>query len=404
MRWMWLRLTSVLLLFPLILIFLCCPLPAWAAVEYFPIPAISSSKNDGNDIGLIVPALVTDPDGELRYIIAPLFVVNSFLGARGTVNVFRYGSRGQALRFVGSYTEVIERRLTLDYIDPAFGQGRFSLKVGGGWFKNATKRFYGFGQGSTEDDETNYTGAELGGCWQFGLHFNEVTQIALSQRVREVEVQPGAPETDLPFTLREFPNVPGGDGATILGHRVTFFYDSRDSLVTPSDGSQVIAYAELNYNFQNKPDPLYFRYRLEAKKLFPSESKRAILVVRGDLQATFGEDVPFYELSSLGGQNNLRGYGEDRFIDKQLVSFNAEQRLHILRARLFNVDADFEIAPFVDVGRVFNTFEDLQLFRDIEVTPGIGFRGIVRPNVVGRVDYGYSDEGGAVFAGLDYPF
>ena len=26
------------------------------------------------------------------------------------------------------------------------------------------------------------------------------------------------------------------------------------------------------------------------------------------------------------------------------------------------------------------------------------------PNVVGRVDYGYSKEGGAVFAGLDYPF
>jgi len=66
--------------------------------------------------------------------------------------------------------------------------------------------------------------------------------------------------------------------------------------------------------------------------------------------------------------------------------------------------ADFEIAPFLDAGRVFNTFNDLQLFSNFEVTPGVGFRGLIRPNVVGRVDYGWSNEGGAVFAGLDYPF
>jgi hypothetical protein len=34
----------------------------------------------------------------------------------------------------------------------------------------------------------------------------------------------------------------------------------------------------------------------------------------------------------------------------------------------------------------------------------VGFRGIIRPGTVGRIDYGYSREGGAVFAGLDYPF
>ena len=43
-------------------------------------------------------------------------------------------------------------------------------------------------------------------------------------------------------------------------------------------------------------------------------------------------------------------------------------------------------------------------FNDYRMTPGIGFRGVVQPNVVGRVDYGYSREGGAVFAGLDFPY
>lgn len=139
------------------------------------------------------------------------------------------------------------------------------------------------------------------------------------------------------------------------------------------------------------------------KKLFPSESKRLILVVRGDLQMTFGNQVPFYERSSLGGQNSLRGYGVDRYIDDHLVALSVEQRIHVLRTHILNVAAEFEIAPFLDTGKVFSTLKDKQ-FKDYKFTPGIGFRGIVRPSVIGRVDYGYSNEGGAVFAGLDFPF
>jgi outer membrane translocation and assembly module TamA len=214
-------------------------------------------------------------------------------------------------------------------------------------------------------------------------------------------IQPGA--TDLPFTATNFPTTPGVDGATILGERITFYYDTRNNLVSPTDGMAITAYAEMNHNFHKDAEPLYSRYGLEVKKLFASESKRAILVVRGELQATLGTNVPFYELSSLGGQNNLRGYGVDRYLDKQLVAFSVEERIHVLRTRLAGVMADFEIAPFVDTGQVFNSFKDVS-FKDYRITPGIGFRGIIRPNVVGRVDYGYSKEGGAIFAGLDFPY
>lgn len=375
----------------------------WGKVEYFPVPAVSSSKNDGNDAGLIVPILITDSDGELRYIIAPMFIVNSIVGSRGTLNIFRYGDGGQQLKFIGSFTEEIERRFGLDYLDPAFGQGRFSLKLGGTFFKNATARFFGLGQETPESQETNYTDREIRGYWQFGLHLNQVTQVAIGQRFRQVRVQRGGTE-DLPFTLNQFPGIDGGGGASILGHRAVFFYDSRDSLDSPTDGMQLKAFAEINQNFENPSNHLFFRYGVGFKLLLPSQTKRVILVLRGDLQTTFGDQVPFYERSSLGGQNNLRGYGVDRFIDKQLIAASVEQRVHILRTKIFNVEADFELAPFVDMGRVFNTFNDLQLFEGFKVTPGIGFRGLVRPNVVGRVDYGYSKEGGAVFAGLDYPF
>ena len=380
------------------------PLPdcARADVQYFPIPAVSSSKNDGNDTGLIVPVLITDPDGELKYIVAPMIVQNSIVGTRGTINLFRYEPGGREIRFIGSYTERIERKVVFSYTDPAFSQGRYSLNFGASFFKNATARFYGLGQVTSESQETNYTAREGRANWRFGVYANEVTQIAVGQRFRQVSLQGGA--TDLPFTGEQFPSVAGVQGETlILGHRATFYYDTRNNLVSPTDGMAVTAYAEVNQNIRNSDHPVYSRYEFEVKKLFPSDSKRAILIVRADLQATIGDQVPFFEQSSLGGQNNLRGYGVDRFIDKNLVALSIEERIHLARTKVAGVTADFEIAPFLDSGQVFNDYKNVN-FNDYRMTPGVGFRGIVRPNVVGRVDYGYSREGGAIFAGLDFPY
>lgn len=375
---------------------------AWADTSYFPIPTVSTSKNDGNDAGLIVPVLVTDPDGELRYIHAPMLIHNSYLGARATYNLFRYDPGGVLTKFQASWTEQIERKLVFSYENPAIGDGRYTLNFGGSFFKNATSRFFGISMDTPESDQTNYTAREIRANWKFGVYLNEVTQVAIGQRYREVKVQPGGVE-EFPYAMDKFPTVSGMGGAAIYGHRATFHYDTRDNLVSPTVGTQVMAYAELNQNFRNGENPVYSRFELEMKKLFPSESKQMVLVVRADLQTTFGFEVPFYERSSLGGQNNLRGYGVDRFIDDHMIVLNVEQRIHVTRMRVANVMAEFEIAPFVDMGKVFNTFKDRQL-TGYKVTPGIGFRGLVRPGVVGRVDYGYSDEGGAVFAGLDYPF
>ncbi|MFO0732658.1 MAG: BamA/TamA family outer membrane protein [Nitrospiraceae bacterium] len=378
-------------------------LSAHADTQVFPVPSVSTSRNDGNDAGLIAPILITDPDGELRYLMAPMFIQNSIVGSRGVFNLFKYEPGGREMRFIGSFTEKIERKLFFNYADPAFNNGQYSLNFGGTFFKNATSRFFGIGQTTPESGESNYTAREARAYWRFGVHANEVTQIAVGQRVRQVRLERGA--TDLPFSVDQYPNVDGIRGESIIiGHRATFLYDTRDNLVTPTDGVAVTAYAELNQNVRNHDHPVYSRYELEIKKLIPSESKRAILVVRADLQATLGTQVPFFEQSSLGGQNNLRGYGMDRFIDKHLLAFSIEERIHLSRTKVAGVTADLEIAPFLDTGQVFNSFKDVS-FKDYRMTPGVGLRGIVRPNVVGRLDIGWSREGNsAVFAGLDFPY
>ena len=108
-------------------------------------------------------------------------------------------------------------------------------------------------------------------------------------------------------------------------------------------------------------------------------------------------------LPRLGGARTLRGFSPNRFFGDGRVLFNAEIRTRIVRWRILGVDTEFQVAPFVDVGTVFNSLK--QLFSEgVEVTPGVALRGISPPNIVGRVEMGWSREGPAIFVGLDYPF
>lgn len=372
--------------------------------SFFVVPALSTSKNDGQDFGLIAPLLSSDAEGNLRSLFVPMLIHNSYLGVRGTLNYFHYWSGGSQMEVVGSYTEKIERDLKFRYQDPGFIEGLFFVDIGAQFFKNATKRFYGLGQTTPKNDQTNYTGREIQANWNFGIHLNDVTRLSINQRFREVEIQPGGVKNK-PYTKDQFPEAPGINGATILAHRLVFQYDSRDNRNTPTAGTRFEAFGELAQNFDHakEDDLMYFRSGFDFRTLIPSPSKRYIFVARAMMQLSFGDGIPFYEQSSLGGEENLRGYGRDRFIDKHMVAFNAEERIHLFGFKIFNVNLECEMVPFVDMGRTYRDFKYRQ-FNEWEITPGVGFRGIVRPNVMARVDWGYSKEGGAVFAGLNYPF
>ncbi len=70
---------------------------------------------------------------------------------------------------------------------------------------------------------------------------------------------------------------------------------------------------------------------------------------------------------------------------------------------MFDVTTELEVAPFIDAGEVFHSKSTVPV-DDLHFVGGIGFRGLVRPQVVGFVDVGFGSDGPAVFTGLDYPF
>jgi outer membrane protein assembly factor BamA len=181
--------------------------------------------------------------------------------------------------------------------------------------------------------------------------------------------------------------------------------DTRDDTVSPTIGSYFTAYAELAQSFtsDNKAAP-FSKYGIEYRKLIPDQTKRYTFAFRGKFESTLGgEDIPFFERSMLGGQNSLRGFGVGRFVDDHSLVVNLEERIQLFHLRLFGTVAEIETAPFLDIGKVLSNFR-YRTLAQYEFNPGIGFRAIARPNVVGRVDVATSKDGNAVFAGLDFPF
>ena len=154
----------------------------------------------------------------------------------------------------------------------------------------------------------------------------------------------------------------------------------------------------------------YTRFGGEVRRYYALSSKVTLAGHAFVEYTPAGNEAPFWSLARLGGEDSLltdrqtlRGYGTGRFSDNNLAVANAEVRTRVWDHDVFGTDGIFELAPFVDIGRVGHNL-DYSPFSDVHTVGGVGFRGIAEPFVVGYVDVGYGGEGVAVFSGVNYPF
>lgn len=270
-------------------------------------------------------------------------------------------------------------------------------------FTDGSARFYGFHSNSSEHDESNFGDKEMGVTFSMGYPILQNTQVVVGERFRRVKVVEGAVRR-LPFIRDQFDadQVSGSQRFRTHAQMISLVYSTLDSPGLPVSGVRARLTAEASLRRLGST-ATYHRYEAEVKGFYPVQDARFISVGRLAVSQARGERVPFLERSILGGETTLRGYGRNRFIDGSYVLLNLEERIRLLRWEVFGVRADWELAPFIDVGGVMRSLEDLSL-SDLEFNPGVGFRAVVRPNIVGRIDIGVSNEGPAVFVGLGYPF
>ncbi len=371
-------------------------------MSFIPLPAFDTDPNAGDTYGALPVLLFRDPGGEVRSIIAPSLTYNKIRGVTGTFRYFDYPTSAERFEFVAAYSETIERKLDIHYRNLGLFANRFHADLQLLYDRDASIRFFGLGPESQKENETNMT-LEVSGLYAiFGVNITPTARLSLGETVQHFEVLPGG-VPNLPFTRDRFPDLPGVDGATVHAQRIALTYDDRDSLTTPTRGLLVNLFAEASTTLLGS-DSDYIKSGVEAIYLRPLWERRVILVARGLVEALSGDDAtPFQVRPSLGGASTLRGYSQNRFFGNARVLANLEARAKVFKLTLFGVSAEIEVAPFVDVGKVFNSVYQLT-HGGAEVTPGIGFRGLAPPSVVGHIEVGVSREGPAIFVGLDYPF
>jgi hypothetical protein len=374
-----------------------------AKVVTIPLPVIASSPNEGITAGALTAVLIHNKRDEINTMLAPQVNHNPNFGVTASLYGAFYPNPDRNVEINLSHSAKVNHAYEIRVRDTSRIEKKFEINAYVFKLADGSSRFFGFNAKSPQQHETNYsndeTGYNISGGYQFGKNY----QVTLGDRFRDVEIRTGAvkkiPYIKSKFSLSE---VPGINGFTTHAPRISISYSTLNNRDTPTYGG----YARITFEPTMKAiggAADYRHYEVETKGFIPLADARYITVFRLMYNQTKGEDVPFLEQSILGGETTLRGYGRNRFIDNSFLLCNIEERIRLFRWQVFDVTADWEITPFIDLGAVMESL-DKATGSNFEFNPGIGFRAIVRPNIVGRVDIGIGKDGPALFVGLGYPF
>ncbi|MDA8387429.1 MAG: BamA/TamA family outer membrane protein, partial [Nitrospiraceae bacterium] len=341
--------------------------------------------------------------GAVRTLLAPQIHNNRYYGVTGTMYGALYPRAGQSWQINLSRSQHVNFDSEITFRDIGNIEKNMELNAYGYYFDNGSARFFGFHSGSLLANQTNYGDEEAGFTLSDTFGVLPRFYVSVGERLRKVTVTKGAVAT-LPFIGDVFTpqQVPGINGFVTDAQGLSLIYCSLDSREMPTQGLYARAEVEWSRKFMGS-SANFTHYMISAKDFMPSSGRRYITVVRGVYNQTVGHDVPFLERSILGGEDTLRGYGDNRFIDDSYLLFNFEERIRLFTRSLFNVRTEWQLAPFLDAGAVMHTLLSIRA-KDFKLNPGIGFRATVPPDIVGRVDVGVGNEGPAVFVGLGYPF
>ncbi len=368
-----------------------------------PLPVIKTDPNEGVSLGALSAFLLHNRQDEIGTMIVPQVNYNKNFGTTFTLFSAFYPEPARRWELGLSKSTRVNEDYSLKYRDSSFLDRKLALRGELFVFTDGSARFFGFQSKSRSSNETNYADEEQGFALSAGYWIVPNLELELGDRFRHVDIGRGA-ITSLPPISEKFTEdeVPGSRGFTAHAQQFALVYSTLDDSDMPTRGFYGRGLVELSAAALGSGAD-YRHYMVEVKGFMPLDGARYVTASRFAYNQVLGDSVPFLERSILGGKYNLRGYGDNRFVDSSSIVLNIEERIRLFRYPVFNVNTDWEIAPFLDVGAVAENLLTASP-RNFVANPGLGFRAVVRPNVVGRVDVGFGKEGPAVFATLGYPF
>ena len=408
-------------------VYLSWTAPVRAEVSFVPVPEIILDPNEGNTYGLMGVAMFLNERSEIQYMLAPDIRYNETKGIFPVFRLFGYPTQLRRYSIALGKSTTKDEKYEVEYHDRGLLDGRMFVHALSSFEQDSTERFFGFGSETDESNEANYTSRNLEGWVEPGYWIVPTVYLSYRMRIRRFSTSAGqvngvpfltvCPPTATgpycnPRTVgrrREIRQTNTFDRGRFPGHyfshRFEVGYDTRDSIDLPTRG----AYSQLYFELADRvlgSSTSYTKFGLNTRGYIPlrGERRNPIIALRGTLDYVTGpRDTPFWERSAIGGRRSLRGYGSDRFVGFNRTVASIELRTNVYQRRLFGVKAELELAPFVDTGQVFKGVTSNPV-SDMRWNYGLGFRGIVRPQILAFVDLGQGDEGFKVFTGIDYPF
>jgi hypothetical protein len=379
-----------------------------STAPFIPIPEIDASPVGGVTVGLIPVWLTVDDNEQIRRIIAPDIIHSQYFGWGARGRIFSYPSDDSQWTIIGGGKQRVEREFDALYVRGIARTDTWSWSLRAVFDRSGTARFFGLGNQSAQADQTNYVDNQGHLEAHVGWNFNPRLQLGYLLRLGFVQIGPAVLEK-LPSIETRFPQLPGLDREEELQHRLTFTYDTRDSVTIPRRGERISAYAgftdpglwgSVSYSFVGAEANVY-------RPIAPWLNVAAHAALRYMPQA---DGAPFWALSSIGGDQSisgerqpLRAFGPDRYVDRNSFAAGVELRTRVAQFKVFATNLSLELTPFLDLGKVFAASSESP-FTHLHKGGGIGFRGVASPFIVGYVDVAFGPEGLAVFTGINYPF
>ena len=345
--------------------------------------------------------LLTSDDG-----LVALSPTVSFGGRAGLMGELTYSNkrflkRGNRLRLHTSYSLESHQNHYLRY--QAYDLiGPLYLDIQGRYNVNTNEDFFGIGpdldniKGDGDlEDETNFRHEQLGGDLTIGAKWSKFLHTELLVDFTDHTIEEG--EGTSPSTLENSDpqDIPGLEGAGLIGVGGRIAFDTRDNDFYPSKGLLAAVSATVFSQTDDSEFNSYgfTRYNLELAHYLTLFRKGRIFAVRllGEINTrTSDNETPFFERANLGGTTDLRGYNTGRFRDKDLILLNLEYRYPIWDAAV-DKRGGVDAVLFADIGRVFDDLTEDTL-KDYQISYGGGLRARSTTGFLFRAEFAHSDE------------
>lgn len=368
------------------------------------LPIMDTDPNRGTTFGVMpIWVLQGENDDRIREIHAPSVTANKNFKVTPTYRYYFYPQEDAALVARASAGK-FENEVLGQYEDGSFLGTSNDIFLRAQHNVDAGQRFFGFGPDSSKLGEANYR----------EILFQ--TRVAVGRPLRpdsKWRARVGNHFQASKYTNGPLPNLRGfqdlypaqaSEGRQQTSEwRASLNYDSRDHGVTTGRGDFLDLFVEKSVRgFMSMYD--YNRWGAEGRVFVPwPNDPDKVFAIQTKMEQVTGSTPPFWLQSHLGGKYSLRAYGDGRYVDRGMAFVNAEQRFKLLDKKMAGVTTEFQLAPFVGAGAVFDSPEKIHR-KFVRPVFGAALRAVAKPQVVGSLDFGVGREGLAVFMDINYSF